>query len=46
MSGWVGGAERGRRDRTEDVTGIRTGRGMEDGSREMADEIYNIASEK
>ena len=32
--------------RPDDVTVIMTGRVLDDGIREMADEIYNIASEK
>ena len=32
--------------RPDDVTVIMTGRLLDDGIREMADEIYNIASEK
>ena len=32
--------------RPDDVTVIMTGRVLDDGIRKMADEIYNIASEK
>lgn len=33
-------------EQPDDVTVIMTGRVLDDGIREMADEIYNIASEK